>query len=161
MPGDKANHTVEAGPLLEWKTHSVKSKMILSEYKAFVAVIIPDMLQICHSLLFIVPPAHIICYVFTLFAGEEVRDRDLTIVKHRTHRKFLQHYHGIDILQSHLTDDGERKFKFHRVWKGMKGSEAAYCAFIKAAQSAKAQSLADGVRATQPTTHPEGMYVYM
>ena len=101
-------------------------------------------------------------HVFTLFSGQDVRDKDLTIVKHRTHRKFPRQYHGIDILQPHITDYGEQKFnKYQRVWTGMKGSEAAYCAFIKAAQNANGQCLAGGVRATQPTTHPEGIYIHI
>ena len=49
------------------------------------------------------------------------------------------------------------------MWKEMKGKEATYQALIKAAEDAKAQSLADSVRAilmsrqNTPPQHSEGI----
>ena len=87
--------------------------------------------------------------------GEEVSDRDLAIIArdHLTDWKALRPFLGLsrskekEIVQSYSTDYGKQKQECLEVWKEMKGKEATYQALIKAAEDAKAQSLADSVRA--------------
>ena len=118
------------------------------------------------TLLFIVPPAP--CMLCIHFSDEEVSDGDLAIIArdHLTDWKSLRPFLGLspsqeaEILQSNRTDYEKQKFKCLSMWKEMKGNEATYCALIRAAESAKAQGLADGVRSIQPMTHPKGTCIY-
>ena len=67
-------------------------------------------------------------------------------------------------MQSYPTDYGKQKQECLAVWKEMKGKEATYQALIQAAEDAKAQNLADSVRAMhmKPETalppHMGGVY---
>ena len=86
---------------------------------------------------------------------EEVSDRDLAIIArdHLTDWESLRPFLGLsrpqerEISKSCLGDYGKQKHECLEVWKEMKGKEATYQALIKAAEDAKAQSLADSVRA--------------
>ena len=86
---------------------------------------------------------------------EEISDRDLAIIArdHVNDWKSLRPFLGLnrpkekEIVQSYPTDYGKQKQECLEVWKEMKGKEATYSALIRAAEDAKFQSLADGVRA--------------
>ena len=85
---------------------------------------------------------------------EEVSDRDLAIIArdHVNDWKSLRPFLGLsrskerEIVESYPTDYGKQKQECLEVWKEMKGKEATYSALIRAAEDAKAKTLADSVR---------------
>ena len=88
---------------------------------------------------------------------EEVSDRDLAIIArdHVNDWKSLRPFLELsrpkekEIVQSYSTDYGKQKQECLEVWKEMKGKEATYSVLIRAAEDAKSQSLADGVKGTK------------
>ena len=100
---------------------------------------------------------------------EVVSDKDVATIArdHLTDWESLRPYLGLSHTQSediHKTyrHYGEQKHACLEVWKKVKGNEATYGAFIAAAEEARNQRLADGVRAMltnaskEPTsTHSE------
>ena len=99
--------------------------------------------------------------LFHFVLDKEISDRDLAIIAqdHLTDWKALRPFLGLshsqvtEILQSYPTDYQKQKHKCLIMWKETQGHEATYCALIRAAEDAQAQSLADGVRSVQPPTH--------
>ena len=100
---------------------------------------------------------------------EVVSDKDVATIarEHLTDWESLRPYLGLshpqeaEIHQTHR-DYGKQKQECLQEWKELKGNEATYGAFITAAEEARNQRLADGVRAMlgivskEPTsTHSE------
>ena len=93
-----------------------------------------------------------------------VSDRDVATIArdHLIDWESLSPYLGFSrpqkegIRKSYPGDYGKQKRECLEVWKEMKGKEATYGAFITAAEEAKNQQLADGVKAML-----SGMYMYI
>ena len=83
-----------------------------------------------------------------------VSDKDVAMIArdHLTDWESLSPHLGLsrpqkeEICKSYPRDYGNQKHACLEVWKKMKGKEATYGAFITAAEEAKNQRLADGVR---------------
>ena len=104
---------------------------------------------------------------------DEVSDKDLATIA-RDHlsnweslRPYLElsHAQKEEIRRSCPGDYGKQKQECLEVWKQTKGNEATYCALITAAEDAKQQTLADGVRSLltsrQNIPPPDMKGVYM
>ena len=86
--------------------------------------------------------------------GETICDTDLATIArdHVTDWDSLAPYLELsrpqreEIRRSNPADYRMQKRECLEVWKEMKGNEATFCALIKAAENAKVQNLADGVR---------------
>ena len=117
---------------------------------------------------------HVYVIIIPAGLGEEVSDRDLATIArdHLSNWESLRPYLGLnhalkeEIRRSCPGDYGRQKQECLEVWKEMKGNEATYQALITAAEEAKEQTLADGVRAMLtnrqyiPPPHSEGRYMW-